>query len=310
MRIVFTIGTAGTSGGTGVLLDMIQFTEEMGYDTVIFCLDKHTAAQWNHRYPLARQLLSEHEIKPDDVLIVSEEFVWAAAHLSHITNKYIILNQGLNASLVSDFKRNTYLVTKLIYQGAIGVIANSQHTKDNIEKLFDIKSVHPFIIRIDDKFEPKEKSNMVSYMSRKNRAFGCFVVNYLCGKYPDVDFVDICNVDSDQVADIMSRSRVFLSFGGPEGFGLPPLEAAISGCKVVGFDGGGGEEYFNRPIFTKIPFYDHMEFIEQAEMFVRADHIPSMYEEQRLKLKNHYSLDNSRKSFYNAMNSMLGDLNG
>ena len=28
-----------------------------------------------------------------------------------------------------------------------------------------------------------------------------------------------------------------------EGFGLPPLEAMLCGCVVVGFDGGGGSAY-------------------------------------------------------------------
>lgn len=312
MRIIYTVGTAGVSGGTGVILDMIQFTKELGHDVYIYCLDNNVAGQWHQRHPDIKMLLSEYEIRPTDVLVASEEFVWAIPALSHVTSKYFLINQGLNSSLVSDFGRNTYPVTKLIYQGALGVIANSQHTKTNIEILFDIKpdKVHLYTLRIDDIFKPKEKEQLVSYMSRKNRPFGCFVVNYLCGKYPDIEFVDICNMDINQVADVMGRSKLFLSFGGPEGFGLPPLEAAVSGCKVVGHDGGGGEEYFMRPLFTKIPFHDHMEFIKKAEQYVKTNYYDSDYEDHRMRLKDHYSLDNSRKSFYNALNSILGDMNG
>jgi glycosyltransferase involved in cell wall biosynthesis len=138
------------------------------------------------------------------------------------------------------------------------------HTRDNIIKLFELDSskVHLYKIHIDEIFKPGIKTNTVSYMPRKNRAFGCFVINYLCGKYPEVEYVAIDNMNREQVAEVLGRSKIFLSFGGPEGFGMPPLEAALAGCKVIGFDGGGGEEFFNRPIFNKIPFYDHMELLK------------------------------------------------
>lgn len=310
MRLIFTVGTAGISGGTAVLNDMIQFSKDKGYDTFIHCLDTNTHRQWLDRHPNIPQIANV-DFKPEDVFVASEEFVWAVPHLTKYTSNYIVLNQGLFASLVSDFGRNTYPATKLIYQGALGVIGNSEHTNKNIIKLFNLDEtkVHLFTIGFSNIFEPKQKDNTVSYMSRKNRAFGCFVVNYLSGKYPDVNFVDINNMSIDQVADVMGRSKLFLSFGGPEGFGMPPLEAALCGCKVVGFDGGGGEEFFNAPIFTKVDFYDHMGFIKEAEGYVVSNYYDA-YEEQRLRLKEHYSMDNARQSFYNTLDNILGGRNG
>lgn len=307
MRVVFTAGTAGASGGTAVIKDMITFTKGMGYDTYIYCLDEGTRQSWLTRHSDIIHI-PVNDIKSDDILIASEEFVWAIPTLSHLTSRYIILNQGLNASLVSDFGRNTYPVTKLIYQGALGVIGNSVHTCENITTLFELdkSKVHLYTIGVSDIFQPKDKRNVVSFMSRKNRAFGCFVINYLCGKYPEVQFVDINQMTQEQAADVYGRSRIFLSFGGPEGFGLPPLEAALCGCKVIGFDGGGGEEFFVEPIFTKIPFYDHMEFIKVAEDYLISEYDSSLYDNQRMQLKNHYSMDNARQSFYNAINNILG----
>lgn len=315
MRIIITVGTASSSGGTDVLLDMYQFTKELGYETHIYCLDGNTSAGWQYRHPEVSQLISEYELKSDDVLIASEEFVWAIAALSHITTKYIILNQGLNASLVSDFKRNTYTVTKLLYQGALGVIANSKHTQRNIIKLFDLDPDKVFLykIHIDEIFKPTKKTHTVCYMPRKNRAFGCFVVNYLCGKFLDYEFVPINNMDRQQVAEVMGRSSIFLSFGGPEGFGMPPLEAALAGCKVIGFDGGGGEEFFQAPIFENIPFYDHMKFIKYAEDYMNGDEWDKgihARELQREELRKEYSLQSARESYYNAINSILGVNNG
>lgn len=295
---------------------MIQFSQELGYDTLVYCLDPNTAHHWHHRHPETKQLLSEWEIKSDDVLIVSEEFVWAITFLSHITNKYIILNQGLNASLVSDFKRNTYTVTKILYQGAMGVIANSKHTLTNVAKLFDVDTSKMYLykIHIHERFKPctGTKGKIVTYMPRKNTAFGCFVLNYISGKFLDYEFVPIHNMNQEQVAETLSTSSIFLSFGGPEGFGMPPLEAALAGCKVIGFDGGGGAEFFQAPIFENIPFYDHMKFIGYTEKYMNGEIGDDLQkrELQREELRKEFSLQSARESYYNAINSILGVNNG
>ncbi len=46
-----------------------------------------------------------------------------------------------------------------------------------------------------------------------------------------------------EMAAYYQRCDVFLATGYPEGFGLPPLEAMACGCAVVGFTGGGGNEF-------------------------------------------------------------------
>ena len=48
-----------------------------------------------------------------------------------------------------------------------------------------------------------------------------------------------------EVASAMSESLIFLSFGHPEGFGLPVAEAIASGCAVIGYSGLGGNELFD-----------------------------------------------------------------
>ena len=47
-----------------------------------------------------------------------------------------------------------------------------------------------------------------------------------------------------------------------EGLGIPPIEAAIAGNKVIGYTGKGGNEYWNNPIFTEIAHGDISGFIK------------------------------------------------
>ena len=47
------------------------------------------------------------------------------------------------------------------------------------------------------------------------------------------------------VLQTLSSSALFLSFGHPEGFGLPVAEALACGTAVIGYSGLGGRELFN-----------------------------------------------------------------
>ena len=62
----------------------------------------------------------------------------------------------------------------------------------------------------------------------------------------------LINVSEKKLIHTLSISKIFLSFSNFEGVGLPPIEAALSGNKVIGYVGGGGSEYWKKPIFTKV----------------------------------------------------------
>ncbi len=47
----------------------------------------------------------------------------------------------------------------------------------------------------------------------------------------------------EKVAEELKKSNIFLNIGYPEGFPFPPLEAMACGCIVVGYTGGGGNEF-------------------------------------------------------------------
>ena len=56
--------------------------------------------------------------------------------------------------------------------------------------------------------------------------------------------VEIVSQPHASVIELLQGSAMFLSFGHPEGFGLPVAEAMACGCAVVGYSGLGGRELF------------------------------------------------------------------
>ena len=60
----------------------------------------------------------------------------------------------------------------------------------------------------------------------------------------------------------LGNLEFFLSFSEFEGCPLPPVEAALSGCQVIGYTGEGAKEYWDAEIFTEIYSGDIKAFVK------------------------------------------------
>ena len=65
-----------------------------------------------------------------------------------------------------------------------------------------------------------------------------------CDWFHGWSIVPIHERPQEEVIKIMRDSMLLLSFGHPEGFGLPVAEAMACGCSVIGYSGLGGRELF------------------------------------------------------------------
>jgi glycosyltransferase involved in cell wall biosynthesis len=72
----------------------------------------------------------------------------------------------------------------------------------------------------------------------------------MAARRPDWSVVAASGLSERQIAELLRRCSVFVSFSELEGFGLPPAEAMASGAYVVGYTGGGGDEFFD-PAFCR-----------------------------------------------------------
>ena len=308
MKIIFTpMGYLNpTSGGMVVLEQQMADLKSAGFDVHILYASNNEWNVFNYLHSLYPAISLE-EITKKDIVIISEEFVWYG--INEIATRklnYVVINQGLFATFYSDYISAKQV--KAFYENAKLVIVNSDHTAKGVRKLFDIdsKKIKKYIIGIDSKlFSPANKTKDVCYSTYKNSSIGVFVENYLNLKYPFCSVTKIEHTTRKQFADIVNTRKVFLSLGGPEGFGMPPLEAAIAGCKVIGFDAYAGSEYFLEPIFTKVNQNDHLDFIEKIDYVIKNIDNDSLTNSDYIKyLTQKYSLENSRKSIVNIFSNI------
>lgn len=202
----------------------------------------------------------------NDFVMIPEFWVVPHARLLHdmgvrygiyVQNGYIIgLSSGNNGE-----ERDA------AYHNAALILAISDDTEECVKMAFTecASRVHRVHFSVNpDRFIPNShKENIICYMPRKLKNHSQLVTFFLGKKIPPhwrIEGID--GLSEDDVAAILGKSKIFLSFNELEGCGLPPIEAALSGCHVIGYTGEGAKEYWDTEIFTEIYSGDIRAFVK------------------------------------------------
>lgn len=127
---------------------------------------------------------------------------------------------------------------------------------------------------IEPIFQPDpEKTNRVVWMARKNpEHVQAILLGLRRGRLQHLQGWQASGLGSmphATLAEQLNRARLFLSFGHPEGFGLPVAEAMAAGCYVVGYSGGGADELFRHGLSEPVRFGDWSGFLDAIQQALR-----------------------------------------
>ncbi|MFV0492271.1 MAG: glycosyltransferase [Pseudorhodobacter sp.] len=268
-RFLFYIpGQTGPSGGVGILLRWIELLNSNGFEAIAICdkpgyeyvftksagrtyyspeMDRAIRAglRWNDRLKsvlagFRRDRTNDITIGADDIIVIPD---FAASWLRDVfpENRQILVIQAqywLKEAAFQEVVRrnpfNAYIVTSDICY--------------DLAQILELSPLSMVSLAVDpDLFVPAPKNKAIAYMPRRRADDVALTITALKQRngIAGYDLVPIDGVPVDKVAGILRDSLVFMSFSQDEGFGLPPAEAMAAGCIVVGFTGGGGDEYFN-----------------------------------------------------------------
>jgi hypothetical protein len=213
-----------------------------------------------------KSLKSGHFNPRTDFLVFPE--MWAA-----IASKFCV-PAGLRYAI---FVQNGYLahisagftqeVVEQAYRHADLVLSISEDTTEMISLVYPFvprEKIVRIIPSVPTIFSPGTKERLITYMPRKLRPHSERMAIYLQNVLPrDWRLQAIDQLDEGGVAALLGRSSVFLSFSEIEGYGLPPIEAAVAGNVVVGYTGQGAWEFFVRPAFREVPNGNFRYYMEQ-----------------------------------------------
>ncbi len=240
-----------------------------------------------------------------DFIIIPEIWSHFAEDLKLHQKKinYGIFVQGfyhMNSS--SDF-----LKLKSSYEKASLIITDSVYSVKYLEEMFpkQKKKIIKINFSIDyKKFKIKHKSNIITYMPRKlpdhSQLLNFYLKNLLPKKWKLIPLKDITQ---KRLIDMLAKSKIFLSFSNLEGIGIPPIEAALSGNKVIGYIGGGGIEYWNEPIFTKVENGEIRDFGQKILSYILQNN--KLWIKKTSNQRRKLALQYSKQREINSLKKMI-----
>jgi hypothetical protein len=156
-----------------------------------------------------------------------------------------------------------------------------------------------------------KKKKQIAYLTFKNTRDVSQVINIITLRNNLKGFTLLpVYGDENEVAEKFNESMVMLNFGNAEGFGLPPAEAMLSGCIVIGYDGMSGKEFMKPDHCFTIPNGDIISFVKTIELVVdQLSKNEFYYQEMTSKARNfittEYSEEREKKSVIECWEKLL-----
>ncbi|MBU1864301.1 MAG: glycosyltransferase [Candidatus Omnitrophica bacterium] len=291
--------TNAHSGGIKVLYRHVDILNAHGFSACILHSKQGFRCSW---FDNTTTVKSVHELE----LFINDYFVISEIYLPDLGdrlphNKKVVFNQNCYYTFLKGYSYNQHdTKTPYHHQNVVGVLVVSDDSLEYMQHLFPNIPITKIRNATDTAFfsyqERKEK--IISFMTRKHSEESIQVINILKLRNALEDFtlVPIENKKEHEVAQIMKESLIFLSFGYPEGFALPPAEAMACGCIVIGYHGRGGKEYFKTEFSYPIEQGDIITFSKTVEEVIQEwNKDPRILNEKRQKASEYILQNYSKK---------------
>jgi hypothetical protein len=264
---------------------------------------KELRVKKNHNFTWFDQKIKN---KEDFNLSKNNDFVVLPEIFAHFAEDFLIKEKIPYAIFVQNgyaiFPTNNIRKLNLAYEKAKFILAYSQDIKECIALAYP--TVKNKILNVKYSIDYKKfnfkikKENLITYMPRKLSKHSELIISFLNNSLPNnwrIKAID--NSSEKEVYRILEKSKFFLAFSNLEGLPLPPIEAALSGNKVIGYTGEGGKEYWKEPIFTEIKTAELKNFCKKILLNLNLNFNVFLKKttKQRKKISVQFSVENEKK---------------
>ena len=267
-------------GGVKQLYRHVEHLVQLGLDAAILTEKPGFKPSWFTSSAPTLSLIDSHSrgelTSSQCILVVPETYIgvnfssFRGLNLSSLSR--VVFNQNAyytygNLTNVSSSVLNSFYLDPLVLQ----VLSVSEDTYEFLAQNLSIPDSSQS--RIINSVEPilwsdLPKEDIFHWMPRKNPDHVTSVISGIQNSFKRSNSSwtgeALVNLSHSDVADKLNASRIFLSFGHPEGFGLPIAEAMASGCWVIGYHGGGGRELFRFGASDSVGFGDWTNFVSSV----------------------------------------------
>ncbi len=259
------------SGGIRVLYKHVDVLNKNGFPAFILHQNPGFRCTWFENVTQVTNAV-ETRITPNDYLVIPEEIFAEISKLAGGIRK-IVFNQNCYYTFSHGYSLDkTEKIISYQDKEVIAALVVSDDSRRYLSYAFpELK-----VIKIHNSIDPQlfsyneARKPLISFMPRKHLDDALQVINIL--KYRDAfgefEIMPIADKTETEVAQILRDSLIFLSFGYPEGFSLPPAEAMACGCIVIGYHGMGGLEFFKPEFSYPVTNGDIITFAQTIEKVI------------------------------------------
>lgn len=258
----------------------------------------------------------DHRLSASDVLVMPE-YLGASLAEADINLPMAIFNQNVHATFWGYGLSKAEGSTVYSRPNVLGAVVVSEHNRRYLEYAFEGLEVHRVVNGVDSAlFHPNDspRYRRVAFMPRKKPRHLEQLIHILSsrGAFEGWELSPIHGMDEAGVAETLRHSFVFLSTCYEEGFGLPPVEAGMAGCLVVGYTGSAADEYFEEGLCERVDQDDVLGFAEAVERMlalVETDEAEAIERGRAFSalLTERYSLEREAESVLSAWRALLDE---
>jgi len=282
------------SGGIRKLYRHVDVLNKHGFSAWIVHQQKGFKCSWFSNHTRVTYL-SDLQIEASDYLVVPEIYGAEIANIGRGIKK-VIFNQNCYYTFWGHSWEKDNLVTPYLSEEIVYTIVVSQDSAEYLQYAFPELKIIRIHYGIDQSLFSynSKKKQQIAFMPRKHADEVTQVLNQIKfrGLLEDFELAAIDNKNEREVAKILQESLIFLSFGYPEGFQLPPAEAMACGCLVIGYHGMGGKEFFHPEFCYPIPQGEIVNFAKAIESAINLYAENPQQIEEKTKKASEYIREN------------------
>ncbi len=295
---------AAPSGGVRQLYNLVEgLREELALDAYVYHQTGGFRPAW-FQSPAPVRYADSDALGANDIWVMPE--VWGGAIQNHPEVRKVIFNQNAYYTFTNGYALPPAPSPfRPAEHGVRGILTVSEDSERVLRHVYPELPVARLRYHIDaTRFQPgATKQPRLVYMPRKHPEEAMQVLNILAlrGALQGIEIIALDGRSESETAGILKTALIFLSFGYPEGFSLPPAEAMACACLTIGYHGQGAREFMQPEISWPIETGDILHFARTVETVLdqwRLD--PSPLRQRALAasafIHRHYSREAHRAS--------------
>ncbi|MFL4473463.1 glycosyltransferase [Paeniglutamicibacter sp. MACA_103] len=239
------------SGGVKVIYRHVEILNDMGIAAAVFHQEDGFVCDWfDHRAPVvsAKSL----RFHANDILVVPECYGFGFAAIPEQIRK-VVFNQGPHHTFDQiNFNETESGAPYRNVANLEGILTVSEDGAQLLRYAFpwiDVAVARNVISPINFRMRETTAPRRISYVPSRRQAELEQVLHVLRSNGVMAEggwqVEPISGRSESETGNILRQSSIFMSLSDRDGFGLPPAEAMATGCYVVGYAGGGGNEFFD-----------------------------------------------------------------